>query len=136
MTSSRYPWGEPRLIQLPGPNNALGRVRFDFPNAYAVYMHDTPNKYLFHRARRDFSHGCIRVEKAHELAQELLSGDQNPAASKTDSYLATNRETFLRLREPVPIIIEYVPVVVNAKGDLVFCGDPYGWFQENSDRKS
>jgi murein L,D-transpeptidase YcbB/YkuD len=136
MTSSRYPWGEPRLIQLPGPSNALGQVRFDFPNAYAVYMHDTPNKYLFHRARRDFSHGCIRVEKAHQLAQELLSADQNPAAFKTDSYLSTNRETFLKLREPVPIIIEYVPVIVNAKGDLVFCGDPYGWFQESSERKS
>jgi L,D-transpeptidase YcbB len=136
MTSSTYPSGEPRLIQLPGPNNALGRVRFDFPNAYAVYMHDTPNKYLFQRARRDFSHGCIRVEKAQELAQELLAGDQNPAASRTDTYLASNRETFLRLREPVPIIIEYLPVVVNAKGDLVFCGDPYGWFQENVDRKS
>jgi murein L,D-transpeptidase YcbB/YkuD len=136
MTSSRYPWGEPRLIQLPGPTNALGQVRFDFPNSYAVYMHDTPNKYLFHRARRDFSHGCIRVEKAHQLAQELLSDDQNPAATKTDSYLATNRETFLRLRQPVPIIIEYVPVTVNAKGDLVFCGDPYGWFEDRSNRKS
>jgi murein L,D-transpeptidase YcbB/YkuD len=136
MTSARYPWGEPRLIQLPGPNNALGRVRFDFPNAYAVYMHDTPNKYLFQRARRDLSHGCIRVEKAHELARELLADDQNPAASKIEAYLATNRETFLRLHEPVPIIIEYVPVVVNPKGDLVFCGDPYGLFPENSDRKS
>jgi L,D-transpeptidase YcbB len=136
MTSSTYPWGEPRLIQLPGPNNALGRVRFDFPNAYAVYMHDTPNKNLFQRTRRDFSHGCIRVEKAHELARELLEAEQNPAASRTDSYLASNRETFLKLRDPVPIIIEYLPVVVNAKGDLVFCGDPYGWLQENSNGKS
>jgi murein L,D-transpeptidase YcbB/YkuD len=76
------------------------------------------------------------VEKAHQLAQELLSDDQNPAASKTDSYLSTNRETFLRLRQPVPIIIEYVPVTVNPKGDLVFCGDPYGWLQETPDRKS
>jgi murein L,D-transpeptidase YcbB/YkuD len=76
------------------------------------------------------------VEKAHQLAQELLSDDQNPAATKTDSYLATNRETFLRLRQPVPIIIEYVPVTVNAKGDLVFCGDPYGWFEDRSNRKS
>jgi murein L,D-transpeptidase YcbB/YkuD len=136
MTSSTYPWGEPRLIQLPGPNNALGRVRFDFPNAYAVYMHDTPNKNLFQRTRRDFSHGCIRVEKAQELAMELLAAEQNPAASRTDSYLASNRETFLKLRDPVPIIIEYLPVVVNAKGDLVFCGDPYGWFQENFNGKS
>ena len=99
-------------------------------------MHDTPSKHLFQRARRDFSHGCIRVERAHDLAKELLAGDQNPAASRTDSFLASNRETFLKLREPVPIFIDYLPVVVNAKGDLVFCGDPYGWFQEDVDRKS
>ena len=111
-------------------------MRFDFPNPYAVYMHDTPTKNLFQRARRDFSHGCIRVERAHELAEELLASDQNPAASKTDSFLATNRETFLKLSEPVPIVIEYLPVVVNANGELVFCGDPYGWFRENFDRKS
>ena len=95
-----------------------------------------PANSLFQRARRDFSHGCIRVERAHELAKELLASDQNPAASRTDAFLASNRETFLRLREPIPIIIEYLPIVVNAKGDLVFCGDPYGWFRENSDRKS
>ncbi len=136
MTSSRDPSGVSRLIQLPGPNNALGRVRFDFPNVYAVYMHDTPNRGLFQRSRRDFSHGCIRVDKAHELARELLAADQNPAAFKTEAFLGTNRETFLKLNEPVPIVIEYLPVVVNARGELVFCGDPYGWFQDNSDRKS
>ena len=135
-TSSRYRSGEPLLIQMPGPNNALGRVRFDFPNPYAVYMHDTPNRGLFQRSRRDFSHGCIRVDKAHDLARELLAGDQNPAAAKTEAYLATSRETFLKLNEPVPIIIEYLPVVVNDKGELVFCGDPYGWFPESADRKS
>jgi murein L,D-transpeptidase YcbB/YkuD len=128
--------GEPRLIQLPGDNNALGRVRFDFPNVYAVYMHDTPSKNLFQRTRRDSSHGCIRVERALDLAKKLLASDQNAAASRMDSALATNRETFFRLREPVPIIIEYLPIVVNAKGDLVFCGDPYGWFPESSKRKS
>lgn len=136
VTSSRYRSGEPLLIQMPGPNNALGRVRFDFPNPYAVYMHDTPNRGLFERSRRDFSHGCIRVDRAHELARELLTADQNPAASRTNALLGTNRETFLRLNEPVPIVIEYLPVVVNAKGELVFCGDPYGWFQEKTDRKS
>ena len=136
MTSSRYRSGEPLLIQMPGPNNALGRVRFDFPNPYAVYMHDTPNRGLFQRSRRDFSHGCIRVDKAPQLARELLAGDQNPAASRTDAFLGTNRETFLKLNEPVPIVIEYLPVVVNARGELVFCGDPYGWFQEKTDRKS
>ncbi len=134
--SSRYRSGEPLLIQMPGPNNALGRVRFDFPNPYAVYMHDTPNRGLFQRTRRDFSHGCIRVDKASELARELLADDQNPAASKTDSFLKTNRETYLKLNEPIPIVIEYLPVVVNDKGELVFCGDPYGWFQEKTDRKS
>lgn len=134
--SSRYRTGEPLLVQMPGPRNPLGRVRFDFPNAYAVYMHDTPNRGLFNRSRRDFSHGCIRVDKAHQLARELLEDDQNPAASKTDAFLGTYRETFLRLNEPVPIVIEYLPVVVNGRGELVFCGDPYDWFQARTERKS
>ncbi len=70
--TSHYPWGAPRLFQSPGPKNALGRVKFEFPNPYAVYLHDTPLKHLFARSRRDFSHGCIRVDKALELAETLL----------------------------------------------------------------
>ena len=80
--NSQYPWGAPRLFQSPGPKNALGRVKFEFPNPYAVYLHDTPLKHLFARSRRDFSHGCIRVDKALELAETLLRDDASPYAEK------------------------------------------------------
>jgi L,D-transpeptidase YcbB len=136
MTSSPYPWGEPRLFQKPGPTNPLGQVKFEFPNAYAVFLHDTPKKHLFSRNKRDFSHGCIRVERAYELAQTLLQDDQNPAAGKTEGYLTSNREAYLPLQQPVPIVVEYLPVTINKHGQVVFLGDPYGWLQPNLDGKS
>lgn len=128
--SSQYPWGDPRLFQMPGPTNPLGRVKFEFSNAYAVFLHDTPKKQLFNRARRDFSHGCIRVEGALDLARRILTDDQNPAAEKTASYLQINRQTHVKLQQPVPLVIEYIPVVTNEHGQLLFCGDLYGWFEE------
>lgn len=134
--SSQYPWGEPRLFMLPGPSNPLGRVKFDFPNPYAIYLHDTPKKHLFQRVRRDFSHGCIRVERAQELAQILLTDDENPAAQKTQNYYSTNRQVYIRLEKPVPIIIEYQQVSFTSDNQVVFCGDPYGWFKARSGASS
>lgn len=130
--SAVYPWGDHRLFQLPGPKNPLGRVKFEFANSYAVFLHDTPNKQLFKRFRRDFSHGCVRVEGALRLAQTLLKDDQNPAAAKTEGYLEANKQTYIKLQRPVPIIIEYIPTITNGDGQLVFCGDPYGWMEEGS----
>ena len=62
-----------RIRQLPGPWNALGRIKFEFPNNFSVYLHDTPARKLFRRARRDFSHGCIRVEDPLALAEWVLT---------------------------------------------------------------
>ncbi|HAA05751.1 MAG TPA: hypothetical protein DCE18_20630, partial [Syntrophobacteraceae bacterium] len=76
--ASSYPWGSPRLYQRPGPGNPLGRVKFEFPNVYAVFLHDTPKKFLFQRARRDFSHGCMRLDRALDFARLLLRDDANP----------------------------------------------------------
>ena len=132
--SSQYPWGSPRIFQMPGPKNPLGRVKFEFPNAYAVFLHDTPKKELFRRARRDFSHGCMRVEKAEALARLLLEDDQNPSAQKIDSYLAGNSPSHVKLQQPIPIIIEYLPVSAREEGQVVFYGDPYGWFDETPAR--
>lgn len=123
--NSKYPWGAPRLFQSPGPKNALGRVKFEFPNPYAVYLHDTPLKHLFARSRRDFSHGCIRVDKALELAETLLRDDASPYASKMKSVLDRSHPLFVKLSHPIPISIEYIPVVAtNSK--VVFVGDLYG----------
>lgn len=128
--STQYPWGSQRLYQLPGPKNPLGRVKFEFPNPYAVFLHDTPKKHLFQRARRDFSHGCLRLEGAVDFARTLLIDDQNPAADRVDLYLASYSPTrHIELRTPVPIVIEYLTASSDAQGKPVFLGDPYGWLE-------
>lgn len=123
---SYYSNGEPRIYQRPGPDNPLGKVKFEFPNRFSVYLHDTSQKQLFEKMRRDFSHGCVRVAQAVDLARELLEDDRNPAAPSIDGYLESNHQIFVSLKDPVPIIIEYVPVVIDQTGQLLFCGDPYG----------
>ncbi|MEN6439408.1 MAG: L,D-transpeptidase family protein [Syntrophobacter sp.] len=133
--ASLYPWGQPRIFQRPGPNNALGQVKFEFPNIYSVYLHDTPKKALFQRPRRDFSHGCIRVEKALDLALTLLNDDNSSQAQKVKSILSGQNQTFIKLSQPVPIAIEYIPVAANGNGQVVFLGDPYGKLKEDPNRK-
>ena len=93
--------------QDPGPQNALGRIKFMFPNPYDVYMHDTPAKELFDKTRRDFSHGCIRVEKPLDLAVYLM---QNHAIWSREALTAALSdpnavECTIQLPEPVPIHI-------------------------------
>ena len=134
--SSYYSWGAPRVYQKPGPNNPLGRVKFEFPNAYAIFVHDTPKKHLFARMPRDFSHGCIRLDNALNFAQVLLTDDQNPKAQEIEKYLATERQVFFPLQQPVPIIVEYIPVTANGKDQVIFCGDPYGWLSDDQKAKS
>jgi murein L,D-transpeptidase YcbB/YkuD len=129
--SMSSPSGAQRLFQSPGPKNALGRVKFEFPNPYAVYLHDTPLKHLFARSRRDFSHGCIRVDKAIDLAQTLLKDDASPSANKMESILEGSRQVFVSLTHPVPISLEYIPVVAGNSGQVIFAGDLYGIFKED-----
>ncbi len=132
---SQYASGQPRIFQSPGPKNALGRVKFEFPNPYAVYLHDTPLKHLFQRTRRDFSHGCIRLDKALGLAETILKDDGSAYASKMEKILAGSTQTFVKLSKPVPISIEYIPVVTNSSGQVIFLGDPYGILKENDNHK-
>lgn len=134
--SSAYSTGAPRIFQQPGPTNPLGQVKFEFPNAYAVFLHDTPKKHLFSRERRDFSHGCIRVEGARKLAETLLADDQNPATNKMESFLKGRNPKHIKLNEPIPIVIEYVTVSSNEHNSIVFCNDVYGVFAENKHSKT
>ena len=124
--ASKYPWGQPRIFQMPGPGNALGHVKFEFHNPYAIYLHDTPRRSLFQNARRDYSHGCIRVDKAEGLARTLLTDEQNAAAQKIPNYLENKNPSFIRLSQPVPIVIEYAPASSGENGQVLFPGDPYG----------
>jgi murein L,D-transpeptidase YcbB/YkuD len=98
-----------QLRQRPGPNNALGRVKFMFPNRFDVYLHDTPSRNLFDKSERAFSHGCIRLERPIDLAVEVLGIGGVPGWDKAriDALTATHKRTVVNLAEPIPIHITY-----------------------------
>jgi len=127
---STYSWGEPRLYQLPGGKNPLGKVKFLFDNPYGFFLHDTPEQYLFKRASRTISHGCVRVEKALDLAKEILERDNPKKAAQIDTYLKRSDQTYITLERPIPIVITYFPASVSEDGLLEFGGDPYGWAEQ------
>jgi murein L,D-transpeptidase YcbB/YkuD len=100
-----------RFVQFPGDNNALGRIKFMFPNKYAVYLHDTDNKTLLTRRYKIYSSGCMRVEKPFELMDILLEhARKNYSRSDIEEIIATNKPTTIRLRKPIPVHILYFTV--------------------------
>jgi murein L,D-transpeptidase YcbB/YkuD len=112
--------------QKPGPKNSLGLVKFLFPNSYNVYMHDTPATELFSRSRRDFSHGCVRLEKPAELAAWVLR--DNPGWTPERIHDAMNGTTTqqVNLTHPIPVLIVYATVIVLEDGQVHFYDDIYG----------
>jgi murein L,D-transpeptidase YcbB/YkuD len=110
--------------QEPGPHNALGEVKFIFPNKYSVYLHDTPGRSLFSREDRAFSHGCIRLEKKWELLMSLMD---DPAwnMDKINSILATHETTTVKLKEPIDILILYWTAGADQEARLFFNRDVY-----------
>ncbi|MDX1644460.1 MAG: L,D-transpeptidase family protein [Thermoanaerobaculia bacterium] len=115
-----------RLRQDPGPLNALGRVKFMFPNRFNVYLHDTPGREVFASFERDVSSGCIRVERPLELAEWLLAGAERWDRAAIDRAVATGRETVVPLAEPVPVHLLYWTAWVDADGTVQFRRDIYG----------
>jgi len=100
-----------RFVQFPGENNALGRVKFMFPNKYAVYLHDTDNKSLLSRRYKIYSSGCMRVEKPFALLDTLLEHAKGSySQSKIDSILETNKPTTIKLSRSIPVHIVYFTV--------------------------
>lgn len=112
------------LVQRPGPNNALGRVKIMFPNEHAVYLHDTPSKALFGKSERAFSHGCIRVENPFDLAEQLLGGDGWNQA-KFQEVLDSKETKTVRLSKPMPVLLLYWTAMVNPDGVVHFYNDVY-----------
>jgi murein L,D-transpeptidase YcbB/YkuD len=112
------------FVQRPGPRNALGRVKFIFPNEYAIYLHDTPSKALFDQAERAFSHGCVRVENPFELAQELL-GSEEWNQEKIKATLDSLETTTVYLKEPLPVLLLYWTAEIGPNGDVRFYPDVY-----------
>jgi hypothetical protein len=114
------------IRQKPGPKNALGLAKFIFPNSYNVYMHDTPATEFFAKSRRDFSHGCIRLEKPADLAAWVLR--DNPGWTPERIRAAMNGSTTqqVNLAHPIPVLIVYATVIVLEDGMVRFYDDIYG----------
>ncbi len=118
--------GNYRLRQKPGPRNPLGRVKFLFPNKHSVYLHDTPNRGYFKRAQRNFSHGCIRVEKPIDLADFVLYTDPDWSGQRVQSAIYSGRTRTVHLPEPLPVYILYFTAWANKDGSVSFHKDIYG----------
>jgi len=121
--ASNFPFD---MKQAPSRSNALGLVKFMFPNRYNIYLHDTPAKDLFGREKRDFSHGCIRLQRPFEFAYALLAAQSDDPRGLFHSTLDTGRETRIDLVEPVPVHIVYRTAFGQAKGRMQYRDDVYG----------
>ena len=120
--------GQLEVRQKPGPTNSLGLVKLMFPNEYNVYLHSTPSQQLFSQTRRDFSHGCIRVEHPAELAAWVLRDkpDWNVQRAQTAMQSGKDDEQ-VNLTNPVPVLILYATAIVNPSGEVHFFDDIYGY---------
>ncbi len=126
---SRYSGGRLPPYQLrqdPGDDNALGLVKIMFPNPYLVYLHDTPSKSLFDKDERVFSSGCIRVEKAFELAELVLNDPVRWNRAALDAAIATKKTQTVNLARPVPVLILYWTAQPRPDGQVIFRNDVYG----------
>ncbi|MEE4120598.1 MAG: L,D-transpeptidase family protein [Paracoccaceae bacterium] len=114
------------LVQPPGPRNALGTVKFMFPNPHAIYLHDTPDKHLFDRHRRAYSSGCIRLKEPHEFAYHLLARQTATPKEDFHAILNTGQIRRIQLKEPVPVHLTYRTAFTQAKGRVNYREDLYG----------
>ena len=114
------------LRQEPGPTNALGRVKFMFPNSYAVYLHDTPSRNLFDKSERAQSSGCIRVENPLELAALLLEGQSGWDRAAIDRAVEEGKTRTVTLAQRVPVLLTYWTAWVDIDGKLQLRRDVYG----------
>lgn len=118
-------WNGKSVRQKPGPWNALGKVKFLFPNTHSIYLHDTPSKSLFSRDQRAFSHGCIRVEDPRRLAIYVLRNQPEWTEEKIDEAMNAEKEKYVKISQPIPVIITYLTAWVDLKGQLNFRKDIY-----------
>jgi murein L,D-transpeptidase YcbB/YkuD len=121
--SGSFPYG---MRQPPSDDNALGLVKFMFPNPHNIYLHDTPSKSLFDKEIRAYSHGCIRVADPFDLAHELLSWQIDNAEDEFEAALKTGKETTVKLKETLPVHLVYFTAYPGPKGQITYRRDVYG----------
>lgn len=122
-TPATFPYG---IVQRPGPRNALGLVKFLFPNKYSVYLHDTPSRQLFDKVGRNFSHGCIRVENPLKLAELLMARQRNWPSGKVNEVVASGKMQSVSLPQPLPVLVLYWTVDPSPREGTAFYKDVYG----------
>jgi L,D-transpeptidase YcbB len=118
-------WNGNNIRQKPGPWNALGKVKFLFPNSHSIYLHDTPSKSLFSQDKRAFSHGCIRVEEPRRLAIYVLRHQPEWTEARIDSAMNGDKELYVKVEKPIPVFIAYFTSWVDREGRLNFRNDIY-----------
>jgi L,D-transpeptidase YcbB len=112
--------------QPPGERNALGHIKFMFPNDHAVYLHDTPSRGLFSNARRAFSHGCVRVDQPFRLAEFIMGKDAGYSEARLRGMVGSGERT-VKLPKALPVHITYMTHVVDRTGALTVFEDIYGF---------
>lgn len=122
-TAKTFPYS---MRQAPSDSNALGKVKFMFPNEHSIYLHDTPQKALFDNDLRAYSHGCIRLNDPIDFAHQMLAPQTDDPEGLFASYLKTGTEAGLRLVEPVPVHLVYFTAYPSSKGRMTYRRDVYG----------
>ncbi|WP_121354496.1 L,D-transpeptidase family protein [Flavisolibacter nicotianae] len=117
--------GLPKIRQLPGDKNSLGRVKFLFPNSFNIYFHDTPAKSLFNQDKRAYSHGCIRLAEPEKMAEYLLRNNPEWTPDKIFEAMNQDHEQYVKLKKPVPVMITYYTAWVDENGLVNFRDDIY-----------
>jgi murein L,D-transpeptidase YcbB/YkuD len=118
--------GLPVIRQKPGAKNALGRVKFLFPNSFNIYFHDTPVKSLFAKDKRAYSHGCIRLKEPEKLANYVLRNQPEWTPEKIEEAMNSGDQKFVKVKQPIPVVVTYYTAWVDANGQLNFRDDIYG----------
>ncbi|HZJ59522.1 MAG TPA: L,D-transpeptidase family protein [Chitinophagaceae bacterium] len=118
--------GVPVIRQVPGSKNALGKVKFLFPNSFNIYFHDTPAKSLFEKDKRAYSHGCIRLKEPEKMANYVLSDQPEWTPERIEEAMNAGKEKFVKVKHPIPVLITYYTTWVDDKGQLNFREDIYG----------
>ena len=120
--STKFPY---RLMQPPGPRNALGRIKFKFPNKFSVYLHDTPTKHLFKKKRRAFSHGCVRLSQPFSLLKSIAKYEPTISPERVNSIITSKKKTEVDITQDIPIHLVYLTTWVNSNNELMFGDDIY-----------
>jgi len=118
--------GLPVIRQKPGGKNALGKVKFLFPNSFNIYFHDTPAKSLFEKDKRAYSHGCIRLKEPEKLANYVLRNQPEWTPERIEEAMNSGDQKFVKVKDPIPVVVTYYTAWVDANGQLNFRDDIYG----------